>query len=154
MRSRISALGGLLAFLVACSFVAHAGNAQDKDKVKDKDKVADKDKIKDGKEKKPVGALAPHKLDRAFERARVPADITNALLNDPLFQQAVMDAFKAGSEAEAARQKNPKMVGPTPAQAARQAFLRTLNDEQGMKKMEKKIDDKGEKKDGVKDKKP
>jgi hypothetical protein len=137
VRSRISVLTGLLAFLAACAFFAHGSNAQDKEK------------DKDVKEKKPmVGALPPHKLDKSFERANRPEDITNALLNDPLFQKAVQDAFKAGVDNQAARQKDPNLAGPTPAQAARQAFLRTLNDKEGTKKIDdkkftdKKVDDK------------
>ena len=71
-----------------------------------------------------VTALPPHPLDTAFRRGNAPNEITNGLLNNRLFQQAVQAAARAKQEA---MRRPPGMVGPTPEQAARQAFLDVLN---------------------------
>jgi pyruvate/2-oxoglutarate dehydrogenase complex dihydrolipoamide acyltransferase (E2) component len=72
----------------------------------------------------PAQALPPHPLDAAFRRGFTPNDLTNGLLNNRLFQQAVQAAAKAKQDA---MRRPPGMVGPTPEQAARQAFLDVLN---------------------------
>jgi hypothetical protein len=102
-------VGGLLALAVAFAS-AEAGDKGEK------------------KEGKPpvVGALAPHPLDPAFEKAKTEREITNALLNDPLFQKAVKDALNAKRNIEEQRRKQPNFLSATPAQAARNAFLGAL----------------------------
>lgn len=71
-------------------------------------------------------ALPPHPLDSAFQRGTSANDLTNGLLNNQLFKQAVAAAAKAKQDRLAEMQRNKGMVGPTPEQAARQAFLNTL----------------------------
>jgi hypothetical protein len=74
-----------------------------------------------------VEAMPPHPLDKAFARGNTANDMTNGLLNNDWFKNAVKAAEKAKQERMAAVRQNPNMVGPTPDQAARQAFLDTLN---------------------------
>jgi hypothetical protein len=77
-------------------------------------------------DKAKVAALPPHPLDSAFAtRGNTTRDLTNGLLNNPMFQRAVAAALKAKQERQAQMRQTP--VGPTPEQAARQAFLETLN---------------------------
>lgn len=59
----------------------------------------------------------PHELDPAFE------DIATV---DVRFQTAVDKAKKAFSEQDEFNQQNEGVVGPSPAQAARDAFLKSL----------------------------
>jgi hypothetical protein len=73
-------------------------------------------------DKAKVAAQPPHPLDSAFRRGNTAHDLTNGLLNNDLFKKAVAAAAKAKQEA-----LQKKLVGPTPEQAARQAFLDTLN---------------------------
>lgn len=82
-----------------------------------------------GDDKAPVAALPPHPLDSAFAKANTANDATNALLNDPLFKKAVQAAVKAKKDREAAIQKDKALIGPSPAQAARAAFLKVINNE-------------------------
>jgi hypothetical protein len=76
---------------------------------------------------KAVGPLPTHPLDSAFARGNDANSMTNGLLNNDQFKRAVQAAAKAKRERLAAIRQNPDMVGPTPDQAARQAFLDTLN---------------------------
>jgi hypothetical protein len=76
-----------------------------------------------------VGALPPTAIDKAFEKATTEKQLNEALLNDPTYQKAVREALKAKKEVEDLKRKNPQMVGPSPAQAARTAFLRVLSGE-------------------------
>jgi hypothetical protein len=78
-------------------------------------------------DKKPVGALMPLPIDKAFEKANGKDAITNALLNDPTFKKAVQAAAKAKADRIAAMKTVP--IGPTPEQAARAEFLRVLSGE-------------------------
>jgi hypothetical protein len=80
------------------------------------------------KEKPKVGALMPSPLDKAFEKGTTERDITTNLLNDPTYQKAVKEAVKAKKDREAAIKGGAK-IGPSPAQAARTAFLRVLQGE-------------------------
>lgn len=80
-------------------------------------------------DKKPVSALPPHPLDNAFERCNSERDLTNALLNNQLYQRAVAEALKAKRAQEAMFKANPRYVGPSPAQAARVTFLEVLMNE-------------------------
>lgn len=75
-----------------------------------------------------VGALPPHPLDGAFERGRNNNDLTNGLLNNPAFKRAVDAAAKAKLAQEKAFRDNPNLKAATPPQAARQAFLKALNE--------------------------
>jgi ABC-type sugar transport system substrate-binding protein len=74
---------------------------------------------------KAVGALPPHPLDSAFGRGNTAYDMTNGLLNNDWFKDAVKAAEKAKRDRIAAQAKTP--IGPSPDQAARQAFLDALN---------------------------
>jgi hypothetical protein len=87
----------------------------------------------DEKAKEPatVGALAPHPLDDVFKGVNRDRQAVDRLINNELFKEAVREAVKAKAEVEKERQKNPKMVGPTPEQAARKKFLEVLLHEKG-----------------------
>ncbi|VTR90828.1 unnamed protein product [Gemmata massiliana] len=82
------------------------------------------DKKKD--EKPPVGALPPHSLDGVFVKVKTEKEITDTLINDATYKKAVAAALKAKKEKEEELKKNPKIVGPSPAAAARVAFLKVL----------------------------
>ena len=77
-------------------------------------------------EPKPVGALPPLPIDKAFEKATTPKELDEALLNDAQYTKSIKAALKAKQAQEAFFRKNPKAVGPSPAQAARRAFLEIL----------------------------
>ncbi len=79
----------------------------------------------------PAKALPPHPLDGAFEKGQSERDVTNALLNNKLFQKAISDALKARRDQEARFKQNPGLADANPAQAARNAFLKTLSDKVG-----------------------
>jgi hypothetical protein len=124
----------LLGFSLACVLFASQGDAQDK---------------------KPPQALAPHPLDETFAKGMTQRDLTNALLNAKIFDSAMKNALKAKQDAEQLFRSKKDHVGPSPAQAARAAFLRTLLEEKAeLKKIEeKKSDNKtGEKKTDKADK--
>src|SRR5262245_48016155 len=80
-------------------------------------------------EEKGVGALPPHGLDTAFEKGRSERDLTNALLNNKLFQKAVVEALKAKQAQELMFKNNPKLAAPSPSQAARQKFIEVIREE-------------------------
>jgi hypothetical protein len=88
----------------------------------DKPKADDKDKGK-------VNALAPHPLDKVFENATTIKQVNEGLLNDDLFKKAVTAALQAKKDQEQKYKDNPKLVGPSPAQAARVKFLEVLKNE-------------------------
>lgn len=69
--------------------------------------------------------LPPHPLDPAFEKT-TEAQIEKAIVESALFRKALKAAAAAKAEREASMKKTP--IGPTPAQAARVAFLRTLEE--------------------------
>jgi chemotaxis methyl-accepting protein methylase len=68
--------------------------------------------------------LAPHWLDDVFQ---TPEKATTELAASDRFKEAVAKAQAAYYEAEEIRKKNPKVVGSTPAQQARVAFLEMMN---------------------------
>lgn len=76
-----------------------------------------------------VTALPPHPLDEAFERGRTLKDIDEGLLNNEHYAKAVKESLKAKQAVEKQRRENPRIAGPTPAQAARQKFLEVLLNE-------------------------
>jgi hypothetical protein len=102
---------GLMALLVA------AGGAVSDDKPKDKDK-----------DKPLVGALPPHALDSAFDGPDTTKGFDEGLLNNDHYKKAVKAALKAKADAIEAKKKNPDLVGPSPQQAARKAFLEALTE--------------------------
>ena len=81
------------------------------------------------KDKKPVGALPPHKLDGAFEKAKTEKAIMEDLMKNDLFKKAVAEALKAKQKREKEMVENPKILSATPSQAARQKFLEIIRDE-------------------------
>ena len=68
--------------------------------------------------------MAPHWLDDVFQN---PDEATSALAASDRFKEAVAKAQAAFREGEEFQKKNPKVVGPSPAQKARVAFLEALN---------------------------
>jgi uncharacterized protein YbcC (UPF0753/DUF2309 family) len=101
----------------------------------------DKDKDKGG----PVAALAPSPLDGAFEKAMNTKEIDEGLLNNDLYKKAVKAALKAKQDQQKRYADDPKLVGPTPAQAARVAFLEALRGEAKEDKPKDKDKDKEDK---------
>ena len=87
----------------------------------------DKPKASADNDKPKVEGLPPSPLDKAFEKATTDRNITDNLINNDLFKKAVNAALKAKQDREQEMKKTP--IGPTPAQAARSAFLRTLQNE-------------------------
>jgi hypothetical protein len=83
----------------------------------------------DDKDKSKVAALAPHPLDKVFEKATTEKQVDEGLLNDELFKKAVTAALKAKKDQEQKYKDDPKLIGPTPAQAARVKFLEVLKNE-------------------------
>jgi len=81
----------------------------------------------------PRTALPPHPLDWAFEEPKDISAITYRLLKDPLFKQAVENALKAKQETETKYKENPNLCAARPAQAARLAFLKTLQDAEAVR---------------------
>jgi hypothetical protein len=103
---------GFLLMVIDCAFVsAQGGDAQDKEK------------------KGVVAALAPHKLDPVFDKAKKEEDVFKELMKNDLFKKAVKEAMKAKADQEEAYKKNPDLRSSTPAQAARQKFLEILKAE-------------------------
>jgi hypothetical protein len=100
--------------------------------------LADDKKADDKAKPKAVAALPPNPLDGAFKGANSVKEIDEGLLNNAHYQKAVKEALKAKQDREAAIKKNPKMVGPTPEQAARVRFLAVLNGEKDKEPAEKK----------------
>jgi hypothetical protein len=78
-------------------------------------------------DKAQAGATAPSPLDKAFDKATTERNIVDNLINNDLFKKAVKAALKAKQDREQAMKKTP--IGPTPAQAARSAFLEALQNE-------------------------
>jgi hypothetical protein len=70
--------------------------------------------------------MAPHWLDDVFHR---PENATASLNASDRFKEAIAKAQAAFYEAEEFRKKNPKVVGSSPAQQARVAFLEAVNAE-------------------------
>jgi len=70
-----------------------------------------------------VSALRPHWLDDIFEDPSAAAEKFSA-------HERVAEAFEKAQKAfqsqKEAYEKNPQLVGPSPAQAARKAFLEAL----------------------------
>jgi hypothetical protein len=91
--------------------------------------LADDKKPDDRAKPKAVTALPPNPLDGAFNGANSVKEIDEGLLNNAHYQKAVKEALKAKQEQEALYKKNPKLVGPTPEQAARVRFLAVLTSE-------------------------
>ena len=77
-----------------------------------------------------VGALPPHPLDSAFERAGSVKGANEGLLNNALFKKAVEEALKAKAEQEKRFRETPRLMAASPAQVARQKFLEVLMNEQ------------------------
>src|SRR5262245_12946466 len=73
-----------------------------------------------------VGFLPPSPLDAVFERANSEDAVNDELVKNDLYKKAVQAALKAKKEQEQRLRDNPKLVGPSPAQAARQMFLTVL----------------------------
>src|SRR5437763_3273653 len=73
-----------------------------------------------------VGAMAPHPLDGAFERGSTPDEFAKGLRENDFFKKAVAAAVKAKKESEERSKEKPR-AAPTPAQAARVAFLKALS---------------------------
>lgn len=80
--------------------------------------------------KKPVAALPPHPLDGAFEKSKTAKGLLESLGEDKEFKAALDEAVKAYKETaekiDAIRKAGMSYAGPSPAQAARTAFLRKL----------------------------
>ncbi len=70
--------------------------------------------------------LSPHWLDEVFV---TPADVVTALTGASRFKEAVAKAQAAFYEAEDFLKKNPNVVGSSPAQQARVAFLEAFDGE-------------------------
>ena len=68
--------------------------------------------------------MAPHWLDDVFQ---APDKAATELAARDRFKEAVAKAQAAYYEAEEFHKKNPKVVGSTPAQQARVAFLEAMN---------------------------
>ncbi len=85
-----------------------------------------------GEDKKPVTALPPHPLDGAFEKATTAKGIDEGLLNNPHFKNAVAAALKAKQDQEKEYREKKNLASSSPAQAARNAFLRALAGEESV----------------------
>jgi len=72
-------------------------------------------------------ALPPSPLDSPFEKATTEKAVAEGLLNNAQFKKAVKEALKAKQDQEKTIKNTPGFAGPTPAQAARVAFLKALN---------------------------
>ena len=68
--------------------------------------------------------LPPHWLDSFFENI---VDCERKISESSHFKQAISKAKSAHKEAVDFQKKNPGMVGPSPAQKARQAFLEIMD---------------------------
>jgi hypothetical protein len=69
--------------------------------------------------------LAPHWLDEVFKN---PKKLQDDFVNCPRFKKAIQNAAKAFQETQEDMKAELGFYGPTPEQAARVAFLETLND--------------------------
>ena len=69
-------------------------------------------------------ALPPHWLDNVFTN---PKDFVKNFLGSKQLWDAFTAAEKAYQSQKEALDKQPNLIGPTPNQAARQAFLDALN---------------------------
>ncbi len=69
-------------------------------------------------------ALPPHKLDEVFKNT---SDPESAFLKSPHVEAAFAAAAAAYNKTDSDIADNPGLVGPTPWQAARVAFLEALN---------------------------
>ena len=67
--------------------------------------------------------LPPTPFDEPFKKADSVKTLQDALLNDATFKKALTEAVTAYAEVE---NQNPKVVGPSAAQAARRAFQDAL----------------------------
>lgn len=67
-----------------------------------------------------VGRMRDHWLDEVFEASGKDVD---RLINHPRFKAAMVAARTAYEEVAAAQKADPQMIGGTPAQSARSAFL-------------------------------
>lgn len=68
-------------------------------------------------------ALPPHWLDDVFER---PETAVQKLLRGERLWRALEEAKDAYERQKQAFEQQPKLIGASPAQAARQAFLESL----------------------------
>ncbi len=68
--------------------------------------------------------MAPHWLDDVFD---VPENAATALTATGRFKEALAKAQAAFYEAQEFQKNNPKLVGGSPAQQARVAFLKAIN---------------------------
>ncbi len=68
--------------------------------------------------------MAPHWLDDVFD---VPKNAAAALTATDRFKEAIAKAQAAFDEAQEFQKKNPDIVGGSPAQQARVAFLKAIN---------------------------
>lgn len=68
-------------------------------------------------------ALPPHWLDKVFETPEIAAE---KLLRGQRVWKAFDEAKAAYERQKEALEENPKLIGASPAQAARQAFLESL----------------------------
>lgn len=68
--------------------------------------------------------LAPHWLDDVFQS---PENAATALTATDRFKEAVAKAQAAFYEGQEFQKKNPKVMGGSPAQKARVAFLEAMN---------------------------
>lgn len=70
-------------------------------------------------------ALPPHKLDDVFENIDTAE---TAFMADDDVKEAFAKAKAEYYETKSTQDANPGIVGSSPSQAARAAFLQTLND--------------------------
>jgi len=68
--------------------------------------------------------LPPHWLDSVFENI---ANCETKISENSHFKEAISEAKSAHKEAVDFQKKNPGMIGPSPAQKARQAFLEIMD---------------------------
>jgi len=66
--------------------------------------------------------LPPHWLDRHFDQDDAEA-VTGSIANSAEFQGLIEEALQAKREAAEARRKEPRLIGASPSQIARRAFL-------------------------------
>lgn len=68
--------------------------------------------------------MAPHWLDQVFES---PDSAAKTITEVDRFKEAIAKAQAAFYEGQEFRKKNPKVMGGSPAQQARVAFLEALS---------------------------
>jgi hypothetical protein len=89
----------------------------------------DKPKASADNDKPKVEALPPSPLDKAFDKAMTERNIVDNLINNDLFKKAVKAALKAKQDQVQWFKDHPNGASSTPAQAAREAFLKALQNE-------------------------